>query len=131
MDASHLPSRDQSGESAASGPLRDRRAIPRATVELQARWRPHGSPEPPSLALLFDLSPRGARLAGWIPFDLSIGDEIDLLAEGSMVWRGRVVRSLGGGEYGVHFHDLSPEVKRRIIATVGRARAGQEGWADV
>lgn len=113
----------------AAAPVTERRASVRASVELPARWRPAGSPEPPSLALLFDLSSRGARLAGWIAYELDLDDEIELLADPDLAWRARVVRVLGGGEYGVHFVDLAPEVKRRIIDTVGLARAGQVRWA--
>ena len=69
------------------------------------------------------------RLAGWIAFELDRGDEIELIADPDLVWRARVVRVLGGGEYGVHFLDLAPDVKRRIIETVGLARAGHVRWA--
>jgi hypothetical protein len=129
MTAPHVPPVGPGGIFAAAGPISERRASVRASVELPARWRPVGSPEPHSLALLFDLSSRGARLAGWIAFELDHGDEIELVADPGLVWRARVVRSLGGGEYGVHFLDLSPDVKRRIIDTVGLARVGQIRWA--
>ena len=129
MTPPHVPPTGPGRLFAAAGPVTERRASVRASVELPARWRPVGSPEPPSLALLFDLSSRGARLAGWIAFELDLGDEIELTADPGLWWRARVVRVLGGGEYGVLFLDLAPDVKRRIIDTVGLARAGQVRWA--
>lgn len=129
MPAHDLPPTGPASPFVAPGPVRERRASVRAAVELPARWRPLGSPEPHSLALLFDLSARGARLAGWIAFDLDRGDEIELVADPGLAWRARVVRVLGGGEYGADFVDLTPEVKRRIIETVGLARVGQVRWA--
>ena len=129
MRPPHVPPSGPGRLFAATGPASERRAAVRASVELPARWRPIGSPEPPSLALLFDLSSRGARLAGWIAFELELGDEVELTVDPDLVWRARVVRILGGGEYGVHFLDLNPEVKRRIIDTVGLARAGHVRWA--
>ncbi len=129
MTAAHVPPARPESLFAATGPVTERRASVRASVELPARWRPLGSSEPHSLALLFDLSSRGARLAGWIAFELDRGDEIELIADPDLVWRARVVRVLGGGEYGVHFLDLAPDVKRRIIDTVGLARAGHVRWA--
>lgn len=129
MTASHVPPAGLGRLFSPAGPVTERRVSARASVELPARWRPLGSPEAHSLALMFDLSSRGARLAGWIAFELDRGDEIELLAEPDLAWRARVVRVLGGGEYGVHFLDLAPEVKRRIIDTVGLARAGHALWA--
>ena len=129
MTAPQVPPGRRGSLFAPAGPVSERRAVGRAAVELPARWRPVGSSDVHSLALLFDLSSRGARLAGWIAFELDRGDEIELVADPDLTVRARVVRVLGGGEYGVHFLDLSPEAKRRLIDTVGLARAGQSRWA--
>ncbi len=109
----------------------ERRIGSRARVELEARWRPVSSTKPPTLVMLFDLSVRGARLAGWNPLHLSVGDQIELSIDRRTTWRAEVRRVVGDGEYAVQFHDVPPAVKQRLINTVGLAKAGRGGaWAD-
>jgi PilZ domain len=93
-------------------------------------WRPWGSHRVPSLVVVFDLSARGARLAGWDPVSYELGDALELSIDRRHVWQAVVVRILGDGEYGVRFSEMAPHVKERIIRTVGLARAGRTGqWA--
>lgn len=107
----------------------DRRLVPRVSVELECRWRRVGDARPPTLALLFDLSPRGARIGGWYPLTLVVGERIEMSLDGSTMWRAEVRSDVGDGEFGVHFTDISAAVKRHIIDTLGGVLAGTDGWA--
>ena len=106
----------------------DRRRAVRVEVELSALWRPCGSLEEPSLALVFDLSTRGARLAGWTPYDLGVGVGIEVwIDDPAHVVCARVARVLTGGEYGVQFDEMTEALRNLLVHTVGAARAGQNG----
>jgi hypothetical protein len=122
---------DAPGNDATGGdPGVERRIGSRVEVELEARWSRMGTDDPPTLALLFDLSVRGARLAGWIPLRLEPGDRIELWLEDDSGWTAEVRRAIGDGEYAVQFVDVPNSVKQRLIATVGIAKAGQRTrWA--
>ncbi len=99
-------------------------------MDLSALWRPCRSDEEPSLALVFDLSTRGARLAGWTPYEFAVGDRVELWIEPAHVVCATVARVLAGGEYGVQFDDMTEALKALLINTVGAARAGRnERWA--
>jgi hypothetical protein len=108
----------------------ERRDAVRVDVELSGTWRRAGSYEAPTLALISDLSTRGARIAGWIPLQFEVGDEIELRIAGGHVAQARVARVLGDGEYGVRFERRSDAFRDLLAKTVGRARAGlRDAWA--
>ena len=109
---------------------KDRRLVRRVSVELECRWRRVGDSRPPTLALLFDLSSRGARIGGWYPLTLVVGERIEISLDGSTIWLAEVRSDVGDGEFGVHFTDISPAVKRHIIDTLGGTLAGTDGWAQ-
>ena len=111
-------------------PVRDRRDAVRTEVELSGLWRPVGSPDAPSLVLFLDLSTRGARIAGWIPYTLEVGDRVELRIAGRHAVEATVARVLGDGEYGVRFDRRSDQLRDLLAGTVGRARAGvRHLWA--
>lgn len=114
------------GGDAGGAESTERRGNRRAGVNLSGRWRRHGSVEEPSLVMFFDLSLRGARLAGWNAEVYEPGDLIELSSDDGMSWRAEIVRVLGGGEYGVRFVNPPADVRARLIHTVGTARARRE-----
>ena len=104
---------------------RDRRHAVRVDVELPGLWRPCAGDVPPSLAYFYDLSTRGARVAGWTPYDFTVGDCVELHVDAEHVVHASVARVLPGGEYGVRFDEPTATFRALLIQTVGHARAGQ------
>lgn len=109
----------------------DRRRAVRVEVDLSALWRPCSSDDEPSLALVFDLSTRGARIAGWTAYEFAVGDRVELWIEPAHVACATVARVLAGGEYGVQFDNMTDALRTLLINTVGAARAGRNAqWAQ-
>lgn len=104
---------------------RDRRRAGRVDVELSALWRPCGSDDIPSLAVVSDLSTLGARVGGWTPYDLAVGDCIELWVEPWHEVRAQVARALAGGEYGVQFDGTTLAFRAMLASTVHSARRGR------
>ena len=101
----------------------------RVNVELPIRWRRTGDPTPPTLALILDLSVRGAHIAGWNTLELAINDPVEITLDDGTTWQAKVKRLITPGEYGIQFTDLTLDDKQRIIDTIGHAKYHPSTWA--
>lgn len=103
-------------EAPRSQPL-EARFFPRARVDVPCEVSRDGDVRPGRFA---DLSEGGGRVA--CDLDLQVGDVIDVNAGDALVGfaaRGRVVRCLGSGDFGLSWIDLDAETSARLAHFLG------------